>query len=152
MKLRSGAVDHASPEGMRRPLISTRVRTEPRLRRATVAVPLAPLEMVEFCAWNTCGSWVIRSSMRIVPVKVISSGSRTETGLMASRVGRGINEPVTVISSSNDLSTACSMASCCSGVSSSAGSSWARTGRPKPSIRTASMPTVRVGPSRTLRS
>ncbi len=37
------------------------------------------------------------------------------TGLMASRVGRGISEPVTVISSSNDFSMACSMACCCSG-------------------------------------
>jgi hypothetical protein len=48
MKLMSPTVDHASPVGMRRPLISVSVRYSPRWRRSTVAVPLAVFEVVEF--------------------------------------------------------------------------------------------------------
>ena len=68
MKFRSGEISHASPATMRRPLISTRVRSEPRLRRSTVAVPDAPLAMVEFCAEKTCGICRTTSSRRSTPV------------------------------------------------------------------------------------
>jgi len=57
--------------------------------------------MVEFCAWKTCGRLVRMSSSRVVPAVAICSGSRVATGLMASRVGRGIREPVTSTTCSN---------------------------------------------------
>ncbi len=67
MKFRSAAVSKASPDAIRRPLSRERVRTEPSWRNATVAVPDAPLEIVEFWAAKTCGSCWIRSSTRPVP-------------------------------------------------------------------------------------
>src|SRR4051812_2879275 len=93
----SAAAELGSPGTSRRPLISTRVRFEPRLRRLSVAVPVEPLE--RFPAWLavTWGRLLIRSSVRVVPEMRISWLLTTVTGLTEVRLGCGIREPVTTI-------------------------------------------------------
>ncbi len=101
MKLMSGdepPLKVGSPGPRRRPSISTRVRCEPRPRRLTLAVPVAPFEMLELIPANTCGSWFSRSAVWVVPVSLTSSLLTTWTGLELVRFGCGMREPVTTIS------------------------------------------------------
>ena len=51
------------------------------------------------CAANACGNWLMMSSMRTLPVAPISSLVIAVTGLMLSRFGETIREPVIVNSS-----------------------------------------------------
>ncbi len=101
MKLMSGAeppLKVGSPGPRRRPSISTRVRASPRPRRLTLAVPVAPLEMLELSPANTCGSWFSRSAVWVVPVSFTSWLPTTVIGLVLVRFGVGIREPVTTSS------------------------------------------------------
>src|SRR5947209_224835 len=86
-----------SPGTRRRPLISTRVRFAPRLRRLSVAVPLDPLETLPDWEAAACGSELMRSSARVVPERRTSWLLTTVTGLTAVRFGCGMREPVTTI-------------------------------------------------------
>src|SRR5437773_2670883 len=87
-----------SPGCRRRQLTRTRVRCEPRPRRLTVAVPVAPLETLEPCAANDCGSELIKSSVRVVPWSLISWLDSTVTGLADVRFGCGMRVPVMTMS------------------------------------------------------
>src|SRR3954468_22128167 len=94
---RSAALLIGSPGCRRRPLISTKVRVTPRLRRFTVAVPVEPFETLP--AWDavTCGNALITSSVRVVPERRISWLLTTVTGLVEGRLGWGMREPVMTI-------------------------------------------------------
>src|SRR3954469_22804089 len=83
---------------MRRPLIRTSVRREPRPRRLTVAVPVEPFEMFEPCDANDCGSELMRSSVRVVPCNFTSWLDSTVTGLAEVRFGCGMRVPVMTMS------------------------------------------------------
>ena len=83
----------------RRPSIRTRVRSAPRLRSETVAVPVAPLDTEAFCAAKACGSWFTRSSTRVTPATSTSSPVTCVTGLVVVRLGCGMREPVMTIPS-----------------------------------------------------
>src|SRR3569833_3568425 len=94
MALMSAAAELGSPGTRRRPLISTRVRFEPRLRRLIVAVPVEPLERLPDCEAKACGSELTRSSARVAPERRTSWLLRTVTGLTEVRFGCGLREPV----------------------------------------------------------
>ncbi len=63
-----------------------------------MAVPVAPLEMLELMPANTCGSWFSRSAVWVVPVSFTSSLLTTWMGLELLRFGCGMREPVTTSS------------------------------------------------------
>src|SRR5258706_11443408 len=75
--------------------MSTRVRVAPRLRRFTVAVPVAPLEIEAPKSANTCGRLFRMSSMRVTPSILMSCAVTTATGLVLSMFGDGMRVPVT---------------------------------------------------------
>ena len=101
MMLMSPAGYCGSPGNSRRPLTSTSVRDAPRSRRFTVAVPDAPLEIKAPWSGVTCGSWLMRSSVRVAPCSLNSSPRTIVTGLTAVRLRRGIREPVTMMTFSD---------------------------------------------------
>src|SRR5690606_25617525 len=82
--LTSTALVPAEPATWRRPLTSTRVRLDPRLRRFRVARPWPDTELVVLEAEEprpTCG-WRVMASIRLVtPVFSISWASTTLTGV-----------------------------------------------------------------------
>src|SRR5205814_4250991 len=79
-------------------LISTSVRTGPRPRRLTVAVPVEQFEMFEHCEAEACGSELMRSSVRVVPCSLISWLDSTVTGLAEVKFGCGMRVPVMTMS------------------------------------------------------
>ena len=91
----------------RRPLIRTSVRLAFRPRRSTVAVPVEPFEIVEPWAAIACGSWLMMSSTRILPVAAMSSAAIAVTGLMLVMFGVLMREPVTTTSWMVAFSAAC---------------------------------------------
>src|SRR6185312_5612316 len=97
-KLRSADGTDGSPGIRRRLSISTRVREEPRPRRSTVAVPVAPLEGIEPWPANTCGSELVMSSIRVTPWALMSALPTVVTGAIEVRFGEGMRVPVTTIS------------------------------------------------------
>ena len=92
---RSGAADAVvtPPYGMRRPSTSTSVRGEPRPRRLTVAVPVAPFETLAFCAAKACGSWLIEvfDSRHALHRDVIRRDLRDRAGGLEIRLTRCAN-------------------------------------------------------------
>jgi hypothetical protein len=97
MVLMSGAVANRSPRGSRLPSTSTRVRLEPRPRRFTVEVPVAPLDSICPISANTWGIWFRMSDTLVSPVILMSCWVMIDTGLSLSRVCNGMREPVTSI-------------------------------------------------------
>ena len=75
------------PGCMRRPLISTRVRNEPRPRKLTEAVPSALIDWPEPCSAITCGRLFNKSSVRTKPDFWMSSAVMEATGAIDTEFG-----------------------------------------------------------------
>src|SRR5690606_39595451 len=87
-----------SPGIRRRLLTSTRVRCDSRLRRLTVAAPVAPFDRLPPKSANACGRLLMRSSTRVTPSILTVSELTAVTGLMLVRLGWAMREPVTMTS------------------------------------------------------
>ena len=74
------------------------MRVEPRPRKLTVAVPVAPFDRVEVWPGATCGSELSRSSIRVVPDSLISWLVTVVIGAIEVRLGCGMREPVMTMS------------------------------------------------------
>ena len=71
-----------------------------------MAVPLAVIESPEPWSATTCGRLLSRSSTRVTPVCLNSSLDTAVTGLIASRLGLAMREPVTTTSFSSGPASA----------------------------------------------
>src|SRR5580658_4167185 len=103
----------AEPGPRRRPSTRVSVRWLPRPRRSMVAVPSAPLEVVEFMPANTMGRLLSTSSTRVSPVCCRSTADTVVIGLMEVSLGVDRRDPVTTTSSTGAAAAA------------GAGASWA---------------------------
>src|SRR6185369_13244753 len=86
------------PGPRRRPFTRTTERCGPNPRRLIVAVPSAPLDTVEFWAANTIGKLLRMSSALVRPVAWMSLAETVLTGLMETRLGDWMRDPVTTTS------------------------------------------------------
>ena len=97
------------PATWRRPLTSTRVRTDPRPRRSSCVPPSnAPLVadkslLVEL---NSAGTYWIMSPADVLPDSVRTSLLNVVTGAADSSSGRAMRDPVTMIEASSSSSFA----------------------------------------------
>src|ERR1044071_3533161 len=95
------ALARMSEPTWRRPLTSTRVRWVPRPRRSSRFRPVVPRKRLEFCWLKVLridGSSLSRSPTEVLPVSTSSSADTVVTGTGASRFGRAMRDPVTMIS------------------------------------------------------
>ena len=87
--------------------MSTRVRCEPRFRRLTDAVPVAPLEMLLPKSAKTCGRLLSRFSTLVTPSSLMSVAVTCATGLVLVMFGDTIREPVTCVGASGTTGAGC---------------------------------------------
>lgn len=100
MLLKSAAVLTELPPGTRRPLTSTRLRTELRLRRLARFRPEVPTPLKVDCvrdspkAGANCASWVAMSAKFSMPRSAIDCGVTASTGVELNGLVRAMREPV----------------------------------------------------------
>ena len=104
------------PGGRRLPFISTSVRIEPRPRRSSVEVPLAPLAKLVSCARVKAGRVLSRSMVSTAPTTSNACSVMVCTGLEETTFFDVSREPVTVMvsgASSAALAATSFESACC---------------------------------------